>query len=438
MSCINNNPILFFLFDSFPNTAAVLAGAMVITHCLPRRPHYWLRVLGAYLLIGAWIYLGKQEFPAFELDKIMISIPAFTGMYLFTAVSVMVWNEASWHQAFFAATVSYALQNACERLIEIPLLYWDWFPRQAIIPVFAVELYLLYRFIRQYQKKKAVFDFSNTDSRMMLCISTGAMVVCIWLDLVLKCATTGMGAQLQMWICVTMLLFSLLIVLLSFCHVQETDAQKRSEEIAQLLWAEQRRFDNEKQLHEAINVKCHDIRHQIAAIRAQSTDDAYRAELKKIGKLVDIYDATPHSRNAALDVVLANKMLTCNSMNISITCMADGRRLGFVDDCDVYALFGNILDNAIEAVSRVEEPEQRIITLSVENRENFLLIECENFFSGKLVFDDGLPVTTKEDTVNHGFGTHSIRMLTEKYGGSLKLSAQDDIFTLSILIPIPA
>lgn len=438
MSWINSNPILFFLFDSFPNTAAVLAGAMVITHCLPRRPHYWLRVLSSYLLIGAWIFLGKQKFPAFGLDNIMISIPAFSGMYLFTAVSVMVWNEASWHQAFFAATVSYALQNACERLIEIPLLYWDWFPRQAIIPVFAVELYLLYRFIRQYQKKKAVFDFSNTDSRMMLCISTGAMVVCIWLDLVLKSATTGMAAELQMWICVTMLLFSLLIVLLSFCHVQETDAQKRSEEIAQLLWAEQRRFDNEKQLHEAINVKCHDIRHQIAAIRAQSTDDAYRAELKKIGKLVDIYDATPHSRNAALDVVLANKMLTCNSMNINITCMADGRRLGFVDDCDVYALFGNILDNAIEAVDRVEEPEQRIITLSVENRENFLLIECENYFSGKLVFDDGLPVTTKEDTVNHGFGTHSIRMLTEKYGGSLKLSAQDDIFTLSILLPIPA
>lgn len=438
MSWIDSNPILFFLFDSFPNTAAVLAGAMVITHCLPRRPHYWLRVLSSYLLIGAWIFLGKQELPPFGLDNIKISIPAFSGMYLFTAVSVMVWNEASWHQAFFAATVSYALQNACERLIEIPLLYWDWFPRQAIIPVFAVELYLLYRFIRQYQKKKAVFDFSNTDSRMMLCISTGAMVVCIWLDLVLKSATVGMGAQLQMWICVTMLLFSLLIVLLSFCHVQETDAQKRSEEIAQLLWAEQRRFDNEKQLHEAINVKCHDIRHQIAAIRAQSTDDAYRAELKKIGKLVDIYDATPHSRNAALDVVLANKMLTCNSMNINITCMADGRRLGFVDDCDVYALFGNILDNAIEAVGRVEEPEQRIITLSVENRENFLLIECENYFSGKLVFDDGLPVTTKEDTVNHGFGTHSIRMLTEKYGGSLKLSAQDDIFTLSILLPIPA
>lgn len=438
MSWINSNPILFFLFDSFPNTAAVLAGAMIITLYLPRRPHYWLRVAASYLLIGAWIYVGKQGLPDFTVDKIALTIPAFTGLYLFTAVSVMVWNEASWHQAFLAATVSYALQNACERLIEIPLLYWDWFPRQAIIPLFVVVLCLLHRFIRQYQKKKAVFDFSNTDSRMMLCISTGAMVVCVWLDLVLKSATKGMDANLQAWICVTMVLFSLMIVLLSFCHVQETDAQKRSEEVEQLLRAEQRRFEYDKQIHEAINIKCHDIRHQIAAIRAQATDDGYRAELKKIGKLVDIYDCSPHSQNAALDVVLAGKMLTCNSMGINITCLADGRRLGFMDDCDVYALFGNILDNAIEAVSRVENPEQRVVTLTVGTKDNFMLVECENYFSGSLVFDDGLPLTTKEDRQNHGFGTHSIRTLTEKYDGSLKLSAQDEIFTLSILIPIPA
>lgn len=438
MRWIESNPILSFLLTTFPNTAAVLTGALVISYHLPRRSYYWLRVLGSYLLIGALIFWGEQRLPAFEVYRISYSIPVFSGLYLFTAFSVMAWNKASWHQAFFTATVSYALQNACERLIEIPMLYWDWFPRQAIIPVFVLALYLLYRFIWQYKKKKTVFDFSNTDSRMMLCISTCAMVVCIWLDLVLKSETNGIETDLHAWICVTMMLFSLLIVILSFCHVQETDAQKHSEEIAQLLRAEQRRYEYDKQIHDAINIKCHDIRHQIAAIRAQATDDAYRAELKKIGKLVDIYDTAPHSQNAALDVVLAGKMLTCNNMNINITCMADGRRMEFMDDCDIYALFGNILDNAIEAANQVTEQEQRLITLTVENRENFLIVECENYFSGNLVFDDGLPLTTKSDTLNHGFGTRSIRALTEKYDGSVKLSTQDDIFTLSILIPIPA
>lgn len=112
---------------------------------------------------------------------------------------------------------------------------------------------------------------------------------------------------------------------------------------------------------------------------------------------MDIYDADPYSQTPALDVVLAGKMLTCNSLGINITCMADGRRLDFMEDCDVYALFGNILDNAIEAVGQVEAPELHVITLTVDTKDDFLIIECENYFSGKLVFDDGLPLTTKTD-----------------------------------------
>ena len=78
-----------------------------------------------------------------------------------------------------------------------------------------------------------------------------------------------------------------------------------------------------------------------------------------------------------------------------------------------------------------------MITLNVETQGDFLAISCENFFTGTLTFEDGLPMTTKADQANHGYSTHSIRILTEKYGGLLKVSSQDDIFTLSIILPIP-
>lgn len=432
------NRILTFFLSSFLNMSAVLIGVLVMTYYLPRRSHYWLRVTMSFLVIGIWMFIGKQLAPMGGTPRPMISILTFMGLFLFVWSSVMLWNIASWSQALFAVTVSYALQNACERLVEIPVLYWDWFPRQAKIILFGVSLFMLHRVITRYQKKQMVFDFSNVDNRILLFVSTGVMVGCVVLDMLLKISMSTATATVQAYICVLMALFSVLVVILSFCHVRETDSQRLAEETARLLQAEQRRYEYDKQIHDAINIKCHDIRHQIAAIRAQATDDVYQAELKKIGKLVDIYDTAPHSQNAALDVVLAGKMLTCNNMNINITCMADGRRMEFMEDCDIYALFGNILDNAIEAASQVTEPEQRLITLTVENRENFLVVECENYFSGQLVFDDGLPLTTKSDTLNHGFGTHSIRALTEKYGGSVKLSTEGDIFDLSILIPIPA
>ena len=103
----------------------------------------------------------------------------------------------------------------------------------------------------------------------------------------------------------------------------------------------------------------------------------------------------------------------------------------------MYALFGNILDNAIEAVSQIADPERRVISLSVRMRAGCLIIEEENFFEGEIRFDDGLPITSKEDKNYHGFGMQSIRMLTERYEGDIQLESDQGIFKLSIMLPVP-
>ena len=162
-----------------------------------------------------------------------------------------------------------------------------------------------------------------------------------------------------------------------------------------------------------------------------------REELKKIGQLVNIYDAAPHTRNAALDVALSGKMLACTNLGITMTCLADGRRIGFMEDSDIYALFGNILDNAIEATKTVTEEEKRIISLTIGTTGDLLLIDSQNYYAGEVQFVDGLPQTSKENKEYHGFGTRSIKTLTEKYGGDLKISAENGIFRLSIMLPIP-
>ena len=107
-----------------------------------------------------------------------------------------------------------------------------------------------------------------------------------------------------------------------------------------------------------------------------------------------------------------------------------------MEDADIYALFGNILDNAIEAAEQLDSQEKRLISLSVHAKEHFLYINQENYYSGELVMERGLPLTTKKDKRFHGFGMQSIRMLTEKYGGDLRLRASGGIYRLSILFPI--
>ena len=78
----------------------------------------------------------------------------------------------------------------------------------------------------------------------------------------------------------------------------------------------------------------------------------------------------------------------------------------------------------------------RLITLTVQARQGFLFINAENYYSGQLCFERGLPQTTKADKQYHGFGMRSIQMLTEKYGGDLQIRAEDGIYTLSIMLPL--
>ena len=89
--------------------------------------------------------------------------------------------------------------------------------------------------------------------------------------------------------------------------------------------------------------------------------------------------------------------------------MADGTLLDFMAEMDISALFGNVLDNAIESVEKLDDKEKRLIHLSVAKQKNFLRIRSENYTEEKITFKNGMPVTTKKDKRFHGFGMKSIQ-----------------------------
>lgn len=123
--------------------------------------------------------------------------------------------------------------------------------------------------------------------------------------------------------------------------------------------------------------------------------------------------------------------------NINMTCVADGKMLYFMDIIDVYTIFGNALDNAIESVIHIETPEKRLIAVSVWSKSNLLLIQFENYYEQSLIFSDGIPVTTKQDEIYHGFGIKSIKHTVCKYDGYIGIYPENNMFVLRISIPIP-
>ena len=78
-----------------------------------------------------------------------------------------------------------------------------------------------------------------------------------------------------------------------------------------------------------------------------------------------------------------------------------------------------------------------MINLTVKEKGGIVLVQEENYFDGEIKFEDGLPLTTKNDRNYHGFGMRSLRMIVKKYGGELTANVTDDIFRLNIILPIP-
>ena len=197
----------------------------------------------------------------------------------------------------------------------------------------------------------------------------------------------------------------------------------------------ERQYERSRENIEAINVKCHDIRHQIRRL-AQDGAAVDPAVLDDIAREVDVYDSAVRTGNDALDTILTEKGLACRTAGITLSCIADGKALEFMSAADTYALFGNALDNAIEAVMPLPEDE-RTISLVVRRVAGVISIHVENpCASVPTLRADGLPETTKGDRANHGFGVRSMQLTVERYGGTLTTLAEGGRFHVNAIVPL--
>ena len=115
-----------------------------------------------------------------------------------------------------------------------------------------------------------------------------------------------------------------------------------------------------------------------------------------------------------------------------MTCMIDALILGFMSVSDMNALFGNLIDNAVESTMK-EEKERRFISIQVKKRGQGCHIHIDNTCSVPPSFKDGLPVTTKKDKAYHGFGVRSVKYIVDKYKGDLLMQAVEGRFSVDIL-----
>lgn len=228
-----------------------------------------------------------------------------------------------------------------------------------------------------------------------------------------------------------------LVLVVQYSIFRISTLNREKEIVKQLLHERQKQYRLSRENIEMINHKCHDLKHQIQALK-----EAKREELDKyIDEVEDsimIYDTVVKTENEVLNTILSEKSLYCEKHGIRLSCIVDANQLDFMSTLDIYALLGNALDNAIECVIKQRDKEKRVISLTISANGSFLCIQTNNYYEGEMKIVDGIPATTKKNQSYHGFGMKSMKHLAEKYGGSLYTSLENGIFMLQIVIPIPA
>ena len=219
-------------------------------------------------------------------------------------------------------------------------------------------------------------------------------------------------------------------------QIQELLAEKEVTAIHIALKSQYEQYRNYQESFEMINMKYHDIKHQIAGLRAETDAGKRNAWLDEMEKELNVFHEIGHTGSTVLDGILAAKSSYCKKYKIKITCVADGNILRFIHVMDLCTIFGNALDNAIESVSLVADEEKRSIHFCVLKQKGFIFIRVENYCENELIIGkDQMPVTSKSNRREHGYGMRSIKQSVEKYNGSMTFSLKDNWFELKILIP---
>lgn len=216
----------------------------------------------------------------------------------------------------------------------------------------------------------------------------------------------------------------------------ETKVRQELESVQNVLQNQYQQYKQSRESIDLINYKYHDLKHQIGILRQESDPEKRNAFLNKMEEEIRQYELQNKTGNSVLDTVLTGKSMYCDKHGITLTSVADGSLLDFMDTMDICSIFGNALDNAIECELKIPDKEKRLIHVTVTQQKNFLMIRFENYFPGELSMKEGKIATTKKEKRFHGYGIKSIRYTANKYEGAVYISVKDNWFELQILIPM--
>lgn len=409
----------------------------------PRKEHFGVRLLLSLLLyvLGtvAWFFIISN----IQFFDPVIQLLFFTGILGMTLLFIYACYDLQWIEILFVGTGGYAVEHITFTAVRILQFFTGWdADRLGVMPeylIFRLGAYVLIAgmiYIFLLRKNLDKQEFCEKDIRIVK-LSMLILFAAIILSVFYTSEEPDEGMVLYSYvICPAYSMLCCILVLIMEQYLfRENRLNKEKETMEQLLRMADTQQKSSREAIDIINIKCHDLKHQMKHLQRVENDDERSAYIEEIKNAISIYDATYHTGCETLDYILREKTLISDERNIAFSCMVDGAPLNFMDKTDLYALLGNALDNALEQQMK-EEEEMRMMSLRIQQSGQMVMIHLENTCSNSLEFYNGIPLTTKEDKNYHGFGVRSMSYIVEKYEGNIVMYTEDGKFILDIAIPL--
>ncbi|MGN0323126.1 MAG: sensor histidine kinase [Oliverpabstia sp.] len=230
------------------------------------------------------------------------------------------------------------------------------------------------------------------------------------------------------------LLLSLIFLFSTFQHEIEKDGMLAiaQEENAHLK-TEKEYFDILEKQNQNLMLYAHDVRKHLNAIREMSQDPDINEYVAKLCGELTTYTQSCQSGNKLLDVMINRYVLDCELKKISFEYSVRECPLRCLEDLDLVAILGNLMDNAITAAS---ESEKKWVSLTTSVRNTYNVVVIKNSCDVPPQAQGERLLSTKENPRFHGYGLKSVAKAVKKYHGDQYWSYDPDnqIFTMTVIL----
>lgn len=425
------------------NVMILIAELLFLYKC-PRREHFVLRILivPVYLVLFSSVLSDLLHIPFFAwYREFFKNLPYLDLQYaIIYVISVLImWFcfDVSFKHVSYHCAMAYIVQNFTFHVRTIyRMIFFDdqstaWEYNLSGAAIMIVIYLVAYFLINKRFRNK---DEVPLDNGFVILFVTVVIVVIGVFDIVsrnLEAATWAVHIY-AMIVCI-------LLIMIQLGMFDKKKAIYEKEEIERLLASQAEQYSKQLANVDYINIKCHDLKHQIAVLKSENNAAEYNDYIGELERSIMIYENMVKTGNPVLDTLLTEKNLYCTKHDVRFSYIADGALLNGMESTDICALFGNAVDNAVEYMSNNIDKSRRILTMQLERHAgtgSMIRILFENTFDGKLELVDGLPKTTKKDERFHGYGLRSVRYIAEKYGGFMTSRAENGKFVLSVVMTL--